>query len=187
MVAWREIEGVNHMDPSYSLAQISFRPLAEADLPLMVRWLNTPHVREWWPNDPQTLEDARAAYLPQIEEREPTAGYLILVSGTPVGYIQAYRISGYPEYALALAVEKGAAGVDLFIGEEAYVHRGLGAPILRAFLRDVVFRMPGVTSCIIGPDVTNTSAIRAYENAGFRHLKTVAVPDEEQPEYLMRI
>jgi aminoglycoside 6'-N-acetyltransferase len=165
----------------------TFRPLAEDDLPTMVRWLNTPHVRAWWQNDPRTIEEARAKYMPRIAGTEPTSAYVILADGRPIGYIQAYTIADWPEYAGAINVEDGAAGVDLFIGEEVYVHRGLGAPILRAFLRDVVFGMPGVTCCVIGPSASNASAIRAYEKAGFRHIKTVAVPGEEDPEYLMRI
>lgn len=166
---------------------ITFRPLAAQDLPLMVGWLNTPHVREWWADDPRTLEEACAEYGPQLAGEDPTAGFIILLDAQPIGYIQTYRVADYPEHAAAMDVEEGAAGVDLFIGEEAHVHRGRGAPILRAFLHTVVFAQPGVTSCIIDPVVTNTIAIRAYEKAGFRHLKTVTVPGEEQPEYLMRI
>jgi RimJ/RimL family protein N-acetyltransferase len=165
---------------------IAFRPLAFDDLPLMVRWLNTPHVRRWWQHDPRTLEEAAAKYTPLIEGREPTAAYIILYDERPIGYIQAYRIADWPDYARDIAVEAGAAGVDLFIGEEECVHRGLGAPILRAFLRGVVFAMAGVTCCIIGPSASNASAIRAYEKAGFRYLKTISVPGEEEPEYLMR-
>jgi len=32
--------------------------------------------------------------------------------------------------------------LDLFIGEAAYLHQGLGAEILGVFLRQVVFRQP---------------------------------------------
>jgi RimJ/RimL family protein N-acetyltransferase len=167
-------------------ARITFRSLTYADLPLLVRWLNTPHVREWWQHDPRTLEEAIEKYTPLIEGTEPTSAYIILYDERPIGYIQAYKIADWPEYASAIEVEEGAAGVDLFIGEE-YAHRGLGAPILRAFLRDIVFAMPGVACCVIGPSASNATAIRAYEKAGFRHLKTVAVPGEEEPEYLMRI
>jgi aminoglycoside 6'-N-acetyltransferase len=175
------------MPSLYPQPQIAFRLLQHDDLPLMVRWLNMPHVRQWWQHDPRTLEEAIEVYTPQIEGSDPTAAYIIMYDERPIGYIQAYRIADWPEYARDLAVEVGAVGVDLFIGEEGYVHRGLGAPILQAFLREVVFAMPGVTSCIIGPAVSNASAIRAYEKAGFRHLKTVAVPGEDEPEYLMRI
>ena len=39
----------------------------------------------------------------------------------------------------------------------------------------------------IGPSVKNVSAIRAYEKAGFRFFKDTRVPDEPDPEHLMRI
>jgi RimJ/RimL family protein N-acetyltransferase len=59
--------------------------------------------------------------------------------------------------------------------------------MLRQFLRDVAFPFHGIDVCVIGPSVNNTAAIRAYEKAGFRALKQVAVPDEPDPEFLMRL
>ncbi len=54
-------------------------------------------------------------------------------------------------------------------------------------MRTVVFARLDVESCIIGPAMSNASAIRAYEKAGFTYLKTIVVPDEEEPERLLRI
>jgi aminoglycoside 6'-N-acetyltransferase len=82
-------------------------------------------------------------------------------------------------------VPDDSAGLDLFIGEEAFLHRGLGAQILRTFLRDVIFADDRVGRAIIGPDERNAIAIRAYEKAGFRYLKTVVIEDELYPEYLL--
>ena len=172
--------------PPLDPAPLGFRPLARGDLPLLHRWLNTPHVHRWWASDgsPQTSEAVAAEYGPQTTGEEPTAGFLICYGDTPIGFIQWYYLRDYPDYAAQIGVE-GAAGIDLFIGEEAYVHRGLGTHILRMFLRDVIFAAPGVRACVIGPDETNTAAIRAYEKAGFRYLKTISVPGEPRPEYLM--
>jgi RimJ/RimL family protein N-acetyltransferase len=169
--------------------QIGFRPLTENDLPLMHRWLHTPHVHEWWGEGkpPPSFDEVVEKYSPRLNAEDPTDCYIMIVDGTPVGFIQAYMIADHPEYAAQVAVDADAAGVDLFIGEDAYVHRGLGAMILRAFLRGIVFGAMGADSCIIGPDERNAIAIRAYEKAGFRYLKTVHIPDEEAPEYLMRI
>jgi aminoglycoside 6'-N-acetyltransferase len=168
-------------------AALAFRALQAADFPLLLRWLNTPHVRQWWQHDPSTLEEVTAKYTPLIAGSEPTAGYIMLYEQRPIGYIQTYRIADFPEYARALQVEDGAAGVDLFIGEAGYVHQGLGPLLLRTFLRAIVFAQPGVTCCVIGPAASNTSAIRAYAKAGFRSLKTVRVPGEDEPEHLMRL
>ena len=50
-----------------------------------------------------------------------------------------------------------------------------------------ISRTTQVDSCIIGPAQNNHAAIRAYEKAGFKYLKTVSIPGELEPEYLMRI
>lgn len=154
------------------------------DLLQLHRWLNAPHVREWWSDAPTTLEGAAAKYGPRIHGKEPTDCHFILYDGRPIGYIQTYRVAGYPEYAAAVQVEEGATGLDLFIGEVDFLHQGLGAPLLRRFLAEVVFA-GGARSCVVGSEPSNRAAIRAYEKAGFRHLKTVAIPGEAQLEYLM--
>jgi aminoglycoside 6'-N-acetyltransferase len=171
----------------WDAARITFRPLERADFPLMLRWHNTPHVREWWQLDPRTAEEVEAKYGPRVEQPWPTASHIMLYDGKPVGFMQDYLIRDYPEYASAIQVDDDAAGVDLFIGEEAYAHRGLGPVLLRAFLRMVVFARPEVGCCVIGPAASNHSAIRAYEKAGFRSLKTIQVPGEPEPEALLRI
>ena len=165
--------------------QIHFRPLAPGDLALMQRWLNNDFVARWWPGWP-SLAQVRAKYLPRIEGREPTKCFVFESAGEPLGYIQSYYIRDWPEYAIG---EEGAnaAGIDLFIGEREHAYRGLGPHIIREFLRRVVFREYTVDSCIIGPAQNNHAAIRAYEKAGFRYLKTVSIPGELEPEYLMRI
>ncbi len=100
---------------------------------------------------------------------------------------QHYRIADDAEYAVALALGEDAIGVDLFIGEAELVGRGYGPAMLRQFLRDVAFPFHGIDVCVIGPSVKNVSAIRAYEKVGFRPLREVHVPDEPDPEFLMRI
>lgn len=170
------------MDP----ACLGFRPMTLDDLPQLHRWLNVRHVREWWSDAPTTLEGVTAKYGPRIRGEEPTDCYIILHDGQPIGYIQTYRVTDYPEYAAAVQGEEGAAGLDLFIGEAAFLHEGLGAPLLRRFLAEVVFAA-GARSCVVGPEPANQAAIRAYEKAGFRYLRTVTIPGEEQPEYLMSV
>jgi RimJ/RimL family protein N-acetyltransferase len=170
--------------------EISFRPLADDDMPLMHRWLSAEHVAEWYPVEDvrkPPAELVRKHYLPMISGEEPTRPFVFLEGGRPVGYIQTYMIRDHPAYARQVQVGDGAAGVDMFIGEEDAVHRGLGPEVLRAFVAEVVFGEMRAASCIIGPQPENRSAIRAYEKAGFYHLKTVMVtgPSDAGEEYLM--
>lgn len=170
---------------------LGFRRLDECDLPLLVRWLNSGEVRRWYGKGGRTPDQVAATYLPRIRREQPTDCYLILCGEAPIGFIQTYMVGDYPEYAAHLAVGPDAAGLDLFIGEETYVHRGLGVPILGRFLREVVFSRRSLTaraaSCVVGPEPANLAAIRAYEKAGFRYLKTVQVPGEDAPEVIMAV
>ncbi|HUY99366.1 MAG TPA: GNAT family N-acetyltransferase [Thermomicrobiaceae bacterium] len=165
---------------------IGFRGLEPADFDLIHRWLNTPAVLEWW-KEPRTREEVEQEYGAYVRGEDPTRPFLILVGDRPIGYIQTYRIADEPEYARALDLSESSAGIDLYIGEDAYRWRGLGPEILRRFLVEVVFADPEIESCVIGPEPANVSAIRSYEKAGFRYLKTVAVPDEPEGEYLLRL
>jgi RimJ/RimL family protein N-acetyltransferase len=154
---------------------IRFRALDRNDLPLMHRWLNTMHVVEWWPDEALTLDEIIEKYTPRIDGKEDVRCFVIVHDDTLIGYIQEYPAG------------ENSAGIDLFIGEVEYHHRGFGAPIIRQFLNDIVFVDPAVESCIIDPSVSNRGAIRAYEKAGFRFFKTVTNPGEPEPQHLMRI
>ena len=168
-------------------SRIAFRPLTGDDLGLLHRWLNTDFVMEWWGKEDSSFEDVVAKYDPRIAGERPTRGFVILHGTTPIGYIQTYMLRDYPDYSVHLGVDGETAGVDLLIGEREYLHRGLGSAILRRFLAEIVFGTMGARSCIIDPEPDNKIAIRAYEKAGFRYLRTVQVPEEPHPSYLMRI
>jgi aminoglycoside 6'-N-acetyltransferase len=163
---------------------IRFRPLALDDLELMHRWLSAPHVREWW-NDARTAAEIRAKYARRIAGAEPVRCYTIELGGRPIGYIQTYRICDYPDYNRHVGARQDCAGIDLFIGEPEMIGRGIGTHAVAEFLRSIVFADAAIGSCAIGPELGNRRAIRAYEKAGFRYWKTIAVPGEPAPEYLM--
>ena len=63
--------------------------------------------------------------------------------------------------------------VDLYIGEPAYLHRGLGQSALRDYLSTVVHaRFPAEDSACIAHEKINTSALRCSQAVGFRPLRT---------------
>jgi RimJ/RimL family protein N-acetyltransferase len=163
-----------------------FRPMKLDDLPLMHRWVSTPHVREWWDALP-TFDAVVTKYAQQVLGKEPTRSFVVEAGSRPVGYIQSYRITDYPDYARYLGSDDYAAGVDLFVGEAEFVGHGAGSAILREFLRTVVFADEWPTECLIGPEIENHRAIRSYHKAGFSYWKTVRIPGERAPEYVMRI
>lgn len=175
---------VGRMDP----AGPSFRELRSSDLDLMHRWLNAPHVTRWWYDEGTSRREIEEKYLPLIEGRDSAKPFVILHENEPIGYIQYYPISPEDDEAYASLVDvENAAGVDLFIGEAEHLYRGLGEHIVRSFLHEHVFSDPEIEACVIGPEPKNAAAIRAYEKAGFRFFKTIHVPGEPEPEYLMKL
>jgi len=158
--------------------------MTEADLPRLHDWLEQPHVRAFWRNEPRTVEGLAEHYRDVLTGAEPTYAFIAALEELPIGYLQTYRIGDHPEYAARVEVE--GAGVDMLIGDPAFAHRGLGAPLLVQFVDEVVPAITGEHTCWIGPTVDNVRAIRCYEKAGFEHVKTVLVPGDDQPEYLMR-
>ena len=73
----------------------------------------------------------------------------------------------------------------MFIGEDDFRGGGFGTRALVRFMKAEVFSRPGVEVAVISPNPANKRAIRAYEKAGFRHLKTVWMPQEKAEEYVM--
>jgi RimJ/RimL family protein N-acetyltransferase len=163
----------------------SFARMTEDDLRMLHEWLEQPHVREFYDREPRTFDEVAASYRGKILGDVPTAPYIASLGGTPIGYLQTYRLVDYPDYSSAIGAGPDAAGVDMLIGEPTYAHRGLGARLLRQFLDDIVWPTTRATTCWIGPSVHNTIAIRCYAKAGFVHARTVLVPGEDRPEYVM--
>ncbi len=166
-------------------ADLHFQRLTHLDLTRMHRWLNTHHVRRWYSKRSLAYAEVVARYQPCIDRERPTEPFLIMSAATPIGYIQTYALIDYPDYNQYVQADEHAAGVDLFIGEPRFLGRGLGCLSLRAFLSTVVFANPRFTACIMGPEPTNRRAIRTYQRVGFRSWKTIQLPGESEPEYLM--
>lgn len=166
---------------------LNFRKLELHDLSLLHRWLNTDFVMQWFEKQGISYSEVVEKYTPRILGQKPVNGYVIQYGATPIGYIQSYRIVDFPEYNQAVRADTNTVGLDLFIGHRDYIHRGMGKYILTSFLRQFVFADHNISTCILGPEPGNYIAIRSYQRVGFRYLKTVHLPDENEPEYLMAL
>ena len=161
---------------------IRFRPLQESDLPQIEAWLRTEHVAQWWRDPLEIAVEKRQAAL---EGRRDVEHYLILEDRRPVGLIQTYRVADHPDWGDLVGVEPEAAGVDLFVGELDAVGCGLGPEILLEFARTVVFSHPETTAVVATVEEANRRSWRAFEKAGFRHVRDV--DEDGVPHRLMRL
>jgi aminoglycoside 6'-N-acetyltransferase len=168
----------------------TFKRLQETDLPLMHRWFNTPHVSEWWKVDGKnlpSLEEVRQKYLPRIKGKDPVDVYLIIYNDKPIGMVQSCKLDDFPNEKANFGLNQSCVGIDIFIGEESYVHHGLGSGIIKEFLKNIVFEKYEVDCCIVDPQVENEIAIKAYKKAGFKYLKTVWYEKDGWREHLFSI
>jgi aminoglycoside 6'-N-acetyltransferase len=164
---------------------ITFRPMTREDLPLVHEWHQRPHVQEWWV-ERKTFEETEAHYGPTIDGVEPTDHYIALLDGEPFGLIQTYLVSDYPDYAALIEEGEGTAGVDLYIADPANIGRGLGTEMLRRFVEEIVFARPETVAVTADPDVRNRASIRAFEKAGFRRVRELVDPQDDELHVLIR-
>jgi aminoglycoside 6'-N-acetyltransferase len=145
--------------------RFAFRPMTEADLPDLVRWINLPHVAQWW-DDQRTPEQVAAYYGPGLRGEDPVRFWIAEVNGRSIGFFQDYRIADHPDYAL-LCGRPDAVGFDYVVGEPAYVDRGLGTSLLWVFLRDIVVpAYDAVSELFAAPDHRNARSLRVLAKLG---------------------
>lgn len=177
---------------------ITFRALARSDLRMLRRWLNTPHVYEWWGchvgpgalggagENAATAAQVEAKYGPDIDRNGTTHRFIIGHGGAPIGLIQWYHLRDFAAYARAIGEDPaGTAGMDLLIGEPGALGQGLGTRAIDTFVRTVVFHGNDVDWVLAGPAATNARSIRVFAKAGFRRVRFVSLADEPAPEAIM--
>jgi aminoglycoside 6'-N-acetyltransferase len=149
-------------------ARYEFTPMTVADLPLIRRWLETPHVAEWW-HDPVEQFELVSGDLGHPD----MAQFIVATQTRPFAYLQCYNISAWN--AGFGAQPEATRGLDQFIGEPDMIERGHGSALVRAFAEELLAN--GTPRVVIDPDPTNARAIRAYEKAGFSRDRLVDTPD----------
>jgi aminoglycoside 6'-N-acetyltransferase len=145
-----------------------FRAMTEADLPLIKRWLATPHVVEWW-GDP----DEQFGLVSGDLDHPAMDQYIVHFGERPFGYLQCYRLT---DWNIGFGPQpEETRGIDQFIAPPDMVDRGHGSGFIRAFTTRLLAE--GTPRVVTDPDPKNARAIRCYEKAGFRRDKLVDMPD----------
>lgn len=144
---------------------VTTRPLTRDDLPLLHRWLNTPHVREWWRGEPATPTDIARKYEPRIDGVVPTGMFIIELRGEAIGLIQCYRHADHPDWDRAVDIN-AAAGIDYLIGDAGQRGQGVGSAAIASFTPRVFAWYPDVEVILAAPQADNYASRRALEKAG---------------------
>lgn len=149
------------------LGSLHFEPLAEADFPLLHKWLNLSHIVAHW-GGPQSLSDIEIKYRAKIGSDWQQA-YIVSKDGKKFGYIQSYCTAKAPAGCLAGEGER-TFGIDQFIGELSCLEQGLGTEMVREFSNWLLLQ-PHIDKVVTDPSPDNLRAIRCYKKAGFEEVK----------------
>lgn len=154
--------------------QISFRPLCEDDLKLLHQWFQLPHIKRWYArNKTYSFEAIKNQYLPRIHAPEKIPNYIIVFGNTPIGYIQLYHldsslpdgVTNYNHPLFETYDPKDIAGIDLFIADENFLHKGYGAKTLNAFINNYI--KDTFKAVVADPMRNNQMAIEFFKRMGF--------------------
>ncbi|WP_322938560.1 GNAT family N-acetyltransferase [Nocardioides bizhenqiangii] len=146
---------------------VSLRPMTRADFGDLLKWRLEPHVVRWFPSAKAvTAATIESWYGPRIDGAAPTRMFVVTADGTPVGFLQDYRISDHPDFAV-LTPDPDAIGIDYAIGDPAWLHRGVGLRMLRAWFAIARADYPDATTYFAAPDHRNVASRRLLLKAGF--------------------
>ena len=147
---------------------ITFKPLQDSHFPLLLKWLETPHVKAWWDQDvhwtPALIKEKFGSYAQGYKAekglKKLIQAYIVYAGDEPIGYIQIYNAHDFPrEDNDSLAdFPDSLASLDIFIGEKEFLGKGLGSRIIKQFLVEYVD--PHFDACLIDPDTANIKAVR---------------------------
>ncbi|MDF3034572.1 MAG: family N-acetyltransferase [Alphaproteobacteria bacterium] len=163
---------------------ITFKSLKDTHLALLLKWLESSHVKKWWDQDivwtDQLIREKYGTYVDGYKEekgvRKGMHAYIICVDDQEIGYVQFYNAYDFlreDNVSLKkLGLSESLGALDIFIGEEIFVGKGWGTRIIKKICQEYID--PRFEACFVDPDSTNLQAIRAYEKAGFIKIEKIS-------------
>jgi aminoglycoside 6'-N-acetyltransferase len=161
---------------------ITFQPLNETHFDLLLKWLQTPHVKAWWDKDVKWTKELiykkyscyvkgyKRLVLANKVIKKPMHAFIICADNQAIGYVQAYNVHDFPrEDDYAINLPQGCAAIDWYLGEPSSLGKGIGTQALKLFLNTQVPQ--NFTHVFVDPETANKAAIKVYEKVGFRVVK----------------
>ncbi|MEZ4269703.1 MAG: GNAT family N-acetyltransferase [Myxococcota bacterium] len=155
--------------------KVTLRAATPADLGLLRRWDEQPHVVAADPNDDWGWEQ-ELARSPDWREQ-----LIAEVAGRPIGFVQIIDPAREDSHYWGECPEALRA-IDIWIGEPTDLGRGLGTQMMHQAI-ERCFADLTVEAILIDPLTTNRRARRFYERLGFRFLEERRFGDDDCAVY----
>ncbi|WP_404783484.1 GNAT family N-acetyltransferase [Altericista sp. CCNU0014] len=150
---------------------VKLRPATPADLALLRRWDELPHIVESDPNDDWGWE-VELSRNPDWREQ-----LIAEIDGRPIGFIQIIDPLREDSHYWG-DIDPNLRAIDIWIGEEAELGKGYGTQMMQLALARC-FADPLVTAVLIDPLASNTRAHRFYERLGFQFVEPRTFGDDD--------
>jgi RimJ/RimL family protein N-acetyltransferase len=172
--------------------KIKFKKASKPDKELIRSWLKKPHLKEYWDNPEEILENFDA----YLKGNKTLYEYWICSHDkTPFGLIITSDASkpdpgqkNTPDHIVAWLEPEGMTLLlDFAIGEKTFLGKGFSSETLKKFAES---QEPQVTAFLADPEVKNERAIHVYEKAGFVKVATFIRGKgffKGNPHYLMKM
>ena len=146
---------------------LELRLLEDTDFNLVEKWLNKEHVKRWYeiPRLGITIDNWMSEIKEYREKYSWITYFIVLLDDYPIGFCLYYRcIDSNEEYG-SLPID-GSYGIDYFIGEEAYVGKGLGKQMV-TMLTNKVFSILDAQIVTADIDPNNNASKQTLLACGF--------------------
>jgi RimJ/RimL family protein N-acetyltransferase len=154
---------------------ITFCKASVEHVPVITKWLNKKHVREFFYGEGlQGTLDSLNDYVHGIPSNESYSfdHWMGFYDGMGFAFLMTSPVVGpyNPSDPIDKFFDPGKETItlDLLIGEEEFLGRGLGVKLIKEFLSQ---EFPRISRVLIDPEVANTKAIHVYEKAGFKKIE----------------
>lgn len=155
---------------------------------VILNWFTKPHVNEFFYGDglKNTLNNIDLYMNGQNNNGKYSFDlWVALIDNKPFGFLMTSPIEGPNDNLKKWYVDgKTTFTLDLLIGEEEYLGKGLASLMIRNFIVDMFNH---ADYFLIDPAARNPKAIHVYEKAGFKKVGDFVPDYDPNPHVMMRL
>lgn len=144
--------------------KITLRDFEDKYMPQFIKWLNTPHVTEWYGE----LSD----WINEVQNRKSEYSWLHHFvaehDGVPFGFCQYYEYIKGGETWHGNLDTGGVYSIDYLIGETEYLGKGFGHSMLKALIEKIRL-IEDAKTVIVQPEQENKASRGVLLSCGFQY------------------
>ena len=156
--------------------KIEFKKANVNDLQMIRDWIKSnTFVQKWYYKNRIPRISTLDRIIIKRQSRKNFYANIILIDGKPIGYIQSYDIEGWGSWSKQVKVYDKTVGLDYFIGDINYIHKGYGEKFILEYI-NLIKKSNKYDFVMISPDPLNVVNRKCIEKCGFEFVKIVNTP-----------